>query len=107
VSTSETVPFERLAKMIERELELAGQGRLLELEAAVTERTAFLATLPSPAPAAALAVIERARALHSRLIIETLRAKESLAHSRASLRTARRLAKGYSQPARQRYSTTA
>jgi hypothetical protein len=52
-------------------------------------------------------MVERATALHSRVIIETLRAKEGLANSRASLRRARGLAKRYSAPSRHRYSTSA
>jgi hypothetical protein len=107
VSTHETIPFEQLAKMIEHELELAGQGRVKELEDAVRRRAAFVATLPCPAPPAALPTVERARALHSRLLIETQRVRENLQHTRASRRRARRLVAGYSKPLGNRYSTSA
>jgi hypothetical protein len=103
----DTAPYERLAKLIEHELELAGQGRLLELHDAVAARGAYLRALPMPAPPAARAAIERANALHSRVIIETLRARESLANSRRSLRRARRVAKTYAPLPTKRYSTSA
>jgi hypothetical protein len=106
MSTSEAAPFEQLAKMIERELELAGQGRLRELREAVTARGAFLRALPFPAPPAARAALHRANALHSRVIIETVRARESLEQSRVSLRRSRRVAKTYAPLPRQRYSAS-
>jgi hypothetical protein len=103
---SEAAPYDRLAKMIEHELELAGQGRLRDLSEAVAARGAYLRSLPFPAPAAAWATLQRANALHSRVIIETLRARESLEQSRLSLRRSRRVAKTYAPLPRRRYSTS-
>ncbi len=104
---SDAAPYERLVRMIEHELELAGQGRLEELSDAVDARGEYLTTLRSPAPAAARGAVERANALHCRVIIETLRVRESLERSRGSLRRARRVARTYSPAPRRRYSTTA
>lgn len=106
MSTHEAAPYERLAKLIEHELELAGQGRLRELHEAVAARGAYLRGLPFPAPPSARAALHRANALHSRVIIETLRARESLEQSRLTLRRTRRVAKTYAPLPRQRYSTS-
>jgi hypothetical protein len=99
--------FERLARMIEHELQLAGQGRMSELHAAVHARTAYMRTLPVPAPPEARSAVERANALHSRLIIETVRVRESLERSRGSLRRAKRIARTYSPNPGRGYSTSA
>lgn len=107
MSAAETAPFERLAKLIERELELAGQGRIEELREAVRQTGEFMATLPSPAPAAARPSIERSRALRSRVVIETIRVREQIERSRHSLKTARRVARRYTQVPSRRYSTVA
>ncbi len=104
---SDAAPYERLARMIERELELADQGRLAELSASVRARGEYLRSLATPAPASARRALERANALHSRVIIETLRAKESLERSRGSLRRGRQVARTYSPAPRRRYSTSA
>ena len=49
-AAEEQAPFHTLIKMIERELELAGRGLLDELQEAVEQTGAYMATLPSPAP---------------------------------------------------------
>jgi hypothetical protein len=107
VSAADTARYEQLAKMIERELELVSAGRLDEFDAAVRARGELLASLPAPAPEAAAPAIARACALHSRVMIEALRVRDGLQRSRASLRRARRVTKGYSGPLRERYSTSA
>jgi hypothetical protein len=99
-------PYERLVRMIEHELELAGEGRVEELLAAVVARGEFMATLASPAPAAARGAVERANALHSRVIIETVRVRDSLERSFGSLRRARRMAGTYAPAPPGRYSTS-
>jgi hypothetical protein len=101
----ETAPYERLARMIEHELELVGQGRFDELKAAVEHRGEVLAALPIPGPPAAGPVLERARLLHERLVIDTLRAREDLERSMAKLAQVRRAAQGYRVPTLPRYST--
>ncbi len=107
VSWRETAPFERLIKMIERELELAGQGRVQELREAVAKTGAYMATLPTPAPAAARALVLRAQALRGRVTIEAQRLKENIEISQASVRTARRISRKYAQEQGNRYSTSA
>ena len=107
MSRSETAPFQRLVKMIEHELELAGQGRVAELRAAVAKTGAFMATLPSPAPESARTLVYRAQALRGRVTIETQRLRESIELSQASLRRARRLSRKYAPRRRSRYSTSA
>lgn len=104
---TDAAPYEYLAKMIERELELAGQGRLQELQAAVEARGEYVRSLPTPAPPAAQAAVQRANALHCRVIIETERARDGLAISRASLRRADRVARTYSPPPSRRWQASA
>ncbi len=103
----DAVPFELLAKMIERELELAGRGQVEELHQAVDVRERYMRTLPVPAPPAAQPAVARATALHNRLIIETERVRESLAHSLAAARCARRVASTYAPATLPRWSTSA
>jgi hypothetical protein len=102
-------PYARLVSLIERELELAGQGRVEELAAAVIERGEFLATLPSPAPDGAEPWLLRARALHSRVTIETERLAAGLAARRSAHRRAWAAARRYMRPVSEdpRYSTSA
>jgi hypothetical protein len=104
---AEQAPFQKLIKLIERELELAGQGRVQELKAAVAETGKYMASLPSPAPSSALPLVERAKALRGRVTIETERLRESIGLARAARRRSRRIARQYGQGRKNRYSTTA
>lgn len=107
MSADERAPYERLARMIERELVLLRQRRFADLQQAVNQRGDFLATLPTPCPDAARPVFERARVLHERLIIDTSQARDDLGQSLGRLRQLRRAAKGYQGPRRHRFSSTA
>jgi hypothetical protein len=107
LKADEQAPFQKLVKLIEQELELAGQGRLQELQEAVTRTGEFMQTLPVPAPGSAQPLVERAKALRGRVTIETRRLQESIEFSRGALRRARRVSKKYSQQRGHRYSTTA
>jgi response regulator of citrate/malate metabolism len=107
VTRTETAPFQRLVKMIEHELELAGQGRVQELQDAVAKTGAYMATLPSPAPQSALALVHRAQAMRARVRIETQRLGESIQISRGTARRARQIIKKYAQKRGTRYSTSA
>ena len=104
---AEQAPFHTLIKMIERELELAGRGALDELDEAVEQTGAFMATLHTPAPASAEHLVLRADALRGRVTIEAKRLRENIELSRASLRKARKIARRYGGPRDRRYSTTA
>jgi hypothetical protein len=107
VTATEQAPFQRLVKLIEHELELAGQGLVDELHEAIAQTGAYMATLPNPAPASAQPLVLRAEALRGRVNIEVQRLKESIAITRASLRRGRRVARQYRAPRSGRYSTTA
>lgn len=107
LTAAEQAPFQKLIKLIERELELAGQGRVQELQDAVTKTRAYMETLPSPAPASALPLVERAKALRGRVTIEAERLRESIELSRTALRRSRRVARRYAPPRVNRYSTSA
>ncbi len=107
LTAAEQAPFQKLIKLIERELELAGQGLLNELQDAVQKTGAYMDTLPSPAPESAQPLVERAKALRGRVTIETKRLQEGIEVSRGALRTARRFSKTYSQKFGNRYSTSA
>lgn len=104
---AEQAPYRKLVKLIEHELELAGEGRVTELQEAVAATGAYMETLPAPAPDSAQPLVERAKALRGRVTIETERLKESIELSRASLRRSRTIARRYAPPATDRYSTTA
>ncbi len=107
MSNDEAAPYERLAGMIERELELVSQRRFGELQDAVTRRGDYLSTLAIPCPEAAVPAFARAGALHELVLNETRRASESIARSLAKLAAVSRAAKGYAGPRRHRYSATA
>jgi hypothetical protein len=107
VTQIETAPFQRLVKMIEHELELAGQGRVEELQEAVTKTGAYMATLPSPAPESALALVHRAQAMRARVTIETRRLGESIQVGRATAKRARVVARKYARKQGAGYSTSA
>ncbi len=107
MTAAEQAPFHRLVKLIEHELELAGQGRVDELTEAVDRTGEYMQTLPQPAPASAQHLVLRAEALRGRVIIEVTRLKESIALSRATLRQGRRIARQYRRPRSGRYSTSA
>lgn len=104
---AELAPFQTLVKLIEHELELAGQGRIEELQRAVAATGEYLLGLPNPPPAAALALIERARAMRARVTIETERLRDAIAATRATNRRRRRMARTYGAPPRSRYSASA
>ncbi len=107
MSIDEVAAYERLAQMIERELELVRQGRFEELARAVRRRSSFHAQLPVPHSEAAQPAFVRARQLHELLVGETRRSSEGLAESLAKLRAMGRAAKRYAGPRRHRYSATA
>ncbi|HET9074873.1 MAG TPA: hypothetical protein VFN48_09860 [Solirubrobacteraceae bacterium] len=90
-------PYEHLVKLIEQELELAGAGRVEELQAAITRRGAHLASLTLPAPPEAATLLLRAEALHNRMIIETQRIAEALETTRRRSRRRHAVALTYLQ----------
>jgi hypothetical protein len=108
VSQAELAPFQTLVKLVERELELAGEGRSEELRAAVAETGALIATLPNPAPQAARSLIERARAMRGRVAIDAERLRDGISATRANHRRRKTMARTYAPGrSRNRYSTSA
>jgi hypothetical protein len=91
-------PYETLARIIERELELLGAGRLDELEATTAERAALVASLPVTPPACARPALERAALTQKRVEIEIIRRREAIVLELAQLEQVRRMARGYAPP---------
>ena len=97
MSAPETAPYEALARMIERELELVGTGDYDALAALKSERDALIATLPGPAGnrapcAAASGADEQARRDRDRA------RREALLIEFANVELVGRTARGYSPP---------
>lgn len=103
---AELAPFQRLVKLIERELELAERGRLEQLQAAVERTGAQLASLPQPAPQSALPLVLRAQAMRNRVTILLERLQDELGASRSALRRGRRIARVYRPKQHERISTS-
>jgi hypothetical protein len=101
-----SAPYEQLVAMIEHELELVNDGRYAQLAEAVERRSRVLATLAIPGPEAAWPALERARCLHERLIVDTMRARDALGRSITHLTRLRQAAGNYRQAVSHRYSTS-
>jgi hypothetical protein len=104
---AERVPFQRLIKLIEIELELAAEGQIDDLREAINRTGAYMETLPKPAPASARPLVLQADAMRGRVTIEAERMRDKLTLSRKALRQGRRIARRYGPPLAGRYSTTA
>ncbi|HUA47903.1 MAG TPA: hypothetical protein VMA77_21885 [Solirubrobacteraceae bacterium] len=98
MSRSEAAPYERLARTIERELELVGEGRFREVAELQSERAALIATLPKTPPAGARAALQRAALMSKRVEIEILRYREALLLELAYVQQVSRVARGYAPP---------
>lgn len=96
MTSAETAPYEALARMIERELELIGTGDHDALAALGSEREALIATLPDTPPACARPALQRAALMNKRLEIEILRIREALLLEFANTERVGRVARGYS-----------
>jgi hypothetical protein len=108
MSTPETAPYEALAELIERELELLGESRLQELAQLKLARTELLQSMPATPPAAAREMLERCVVLQQRVRIEILRVREAVLLELVQLECVRRTAEGYApRRTRQRISTSA
>jgi flagellar biosynthesis/type III secretory pathway chaperone len=94
----QAAPYETLARIAERELEVLASGRLDELERLAAEREALLATLPETPPACARPALERAALTQKRVTMEIVRRREAIVLELAQLEQARRLARGYAPP---------
>ncbi|HYB31469.1 MAG TPA: hypothetical protein VEF89_33080 [Solirubrobacteraceae bacterium] len=98
MSGSEAAPYEMLARSVERELELVGEGRFREVAQLQSERAALIATLPDVPPAGARAALQRAALMSKRVEIEILRYREALLLELAYVARVGRAARGYAPP---------
>lgn len=97
---SPTRAYERLAALIERELQLVGERRFDELEAVARARAQLQASLPAAPPRGAREALERCAWLHKRVEIELVRVREALLVELEQLGRAQRAAHGYAPPRR-------
>ena len=109
MSSAQTAPYEVLARMIERELELVGDGDYDALAELKSERDALIASLPESPPATARPALQRAALMSKRVEIEIARRREALLLEFANVERAVRTARGYSPPSepRRHVETTA
>jgi hypothetical protein len=98
MSAAQAAPYETLARIVERELELIGEGRLDDLVALKEERAALVATLPAKPPACARPALERAALMQRRVAIEIMRLRDAVVLDATRLEQVRRTAQGYTPP---------
>jgi hypothetical protein len=106
MSTDSVAPYEALASLIERELQLVSERSFDELQVLKEIRAELQASLPPTPPEAARATLERCRQLTKRVEIELLRVREALLLELGRVRQAQRAADGYA-PAVQRVPVVA
>jgi len=94
----ESAPYEALARIIERELELICTRDYDALGILKAERDALIASLPETPPASARPALQRAALMNKRLEIEILRVREALLLDAANVERVGRTARGYSPP---------
>ena len=102
MSAPDTAPYETLARSIERELELIGEGAFEELEALYAERVTLLDALPANPPESARPALQRAALMNKRVEIEILRRREALIAQVATVERVDRTARGYAPPVEDR-----
>jgi hypothetical protein len=96
MTSPDAAPYESLARMIERELELICTRDQDALAALRAERDALIASLPGTPPASARPALQRAALMNKRLEIEILRLRDALMIEAANLQRVGRTARGYS-----------
>jgi hypothetical protein len=96
-----TAPYEALASLLERELELVAAREFDSLAELKRERAALERTLPARPPASARDTLQRCMALQQRVRVELLRVRESILIELGQVRQGQRAACGYA-PARRR-----
>jgi hypothetical protein len=92
---SPSQPYEALARSLERELELLGEGAIDQLAALYAERAALLSDLPAVPPTDARPALQRAALMNKRVEIEILRRREALVLEAANVERVGRTARGY------------
>ena len=106
MSAESLEPYEALAALIERELQLVSERSFDELQMLKEVRAELERSMPATPPEAARASLERCRQLTKRVEIELLRVREVLLLELGRVRQAQRTANGYA-PARRRSSLIA
>ncbi|HEY2318452.1 MAG TPA: hypothetical protein VGH67_09150 [Solirubrobacteraceae bacterium] len=106
MSAESIQPYEALAALIERELQLVSDRSFDELQALTQVRAELQSLLPASPPESARATLERCRQLTKRVEIELLRVREALLLELGRVRQAQRAADGYA-PARRRVPVVA
>jgi hypothetical protein len=104
--SAELQPYDALAALIERELQLVSERSFDELQTLKAVRTELQESMPATPPEAARATLERCRQLHKRVEIELLRVREALLLELGRVRQAQRAADGYA-PVRPRMPVVA
>ncbi|HET6868206.1 MAG TPA: hypothetical protein VFH80_19990 [Solirubrobacteraceae bacterium] len=92
---SPSQPYDALARSLERELELIGEGPLDELTALYAQRQELIESLPAVPPADARPALQRAALMNKRVEIEILRRREALVLESANVERVGRTARGY------------
>jgi hypothetical protein len=103
----EAAPYETLARILERELEVLGSGELDALDELSAQRDALIGSLPAVPPACARPALERAVLTHKRVQIEIIRRREAIVLELAQAERVRRVANGYAPPRATRSSVYA
>jgi hypothetical protein len=106
MSAESAEPYEALAALIERELQLVSVRSFDELQALKEVRTELERSMPATPPETARAALERCRQLQKRVEIELLRVREVLLLELGRVRHAQRAADGYA-PVRQQHRVVA
>lgn len=101
MSAESAQPYEALAAIIERELQLVSERKFDELQSLKEVREELQRSLPDTPPEAARATLERCRQLQKRVEIELMRVREVLLLELGRVRQAQRTADGYA-PVRRR-----
>jgi hypothetical protein len=91
----DAAPYETLARSIERELELVGEGDFDELADLHAARAALIGSLPAVPPSSARPALQRAALMNKRVEIEILRRREALQLDLARAQLVGRTARGY------------
>ena len=95
MSVPASAPYDELLELLERELELAAEGRFDEVAEVAARRAELAASLPVTPPASARTALERAAELQHRLTIELVRGRETVLLALAEIERARAAARGY------------
>jgi hypothetical protein len=97
----DAAPYETLARSIERELELIGEGDFDELARLHAARAALIGSLPATPPSSARPALQRAALMNKRVEIEILRRREALELDLARAQLVGRTARAYAPAVKQ------